>query len=72
MAARHQHMLTVSEAGKELIASGNFGSEKIQQRIDEVTQQWMNLVDLADYRKKRLNEAVDYHQVCSHGCTVVV
>ncbi|KAK2182078.1 hypothetical protein NP493_368g02093 [Ridgeia piscesae] len=62
MAARHQHMLAVNEVGKELIASGNFGSDKIQQRIDEVKQQWTNLVELADYRKKRLNEAVDYHQ----------
>ena len=67
MATRHQHMLAVSEVGKELIASGNFGSDKIQQRIDEVKQQWTNLVELADYRKKRLNEAVDYHQVRADG-----
>ena len=72
MTARHQHMLSLGEVGKELIANGNFGAEKIQQRIDEVNQQWRNLVELAEFRKQRLNEAVDYHQVGVgvHGCLV--
>lgn len=31
-------------------------------RLDEVDNQWQNLVDLANLRKQRLNEAVDFYQ----------
>ena len=67
MQARRAHMLTVIESGDELIAAGNLGSTNIEQRIAEVNQQWSNLLDLAQYRKKRLGEAVDYHQVGGGG-----
>lgn len=53
--------------GKDLIEAGNFGSSQIQDRIDEIERQWTNLMDLSDYRKKRLAETVDFHQViCSN------
>jgi len=31
-------------------------------RLDEIDNQWQNLVDLAALRKQRLNEAVDFYQ----------
>ena len=31
-------------------------------RLSEIDNQWQNLVDLADLRKQRLNEAVDFYQ----------
>lgn len=63
MTARHTHLQTVIQVGTDLIEAGHFGKEKIQERIDEINQQWESLIDLAAYRRKRLNEAVDYYQV---------
>ncbi|XP_076464437.1 spectrin beta chain-like isoform X2 [Babylonia areolata] len=62
MQARHSHLQSVIQASQDLIQAGNFGAEKIQERIDEINQQWESLIDLATYRKKRLNEAVDFYQ----------
>lgn len=64
MTARHTHLESVLQIGNDLISAGNFGADKIQQRIDEINQQWDSLMDLAAFRKKRLNEAVDFYQVC--------
>lgn len=63
MTARHTHLQSVLQVGYDLITAGNFGAEKIQERIDEINQKWESLIDLAAFRKKRLNEAVDYYQV---------
>ena len=62
MTARHTHLESVLQIGNDLISAGNFGADKIQQRIDEINQQWDSLMDLAAFRKKRLNEAVDFYQ----------
>ena len=51
------------QVGEDLIGADNFGADKIQDRINEINQQWANLLDLAEHRKKRLNEAVDFYQV---------
>ena len=51
------------QVGHDLIRADNFGSEKIQHRIDEIEEQWKNLMELANFRKKRLTEAVDFYQV---------
>lgn len=66
MTARHTHLQSVLQVGYDLITAGNFGAEKIQERIDEINQKWESLIDLAAFRKKRLNEAVDYYQVSNH------
>ena len=63
MTARHSHLQSVLEVGNDLITAGNFGADKIQSRTDEINQQWESLIDLAAFRKKRLNEAVDFYQV---------
>ncbi|XP_067680907.1 spectrin beta chain-like isoform X4 [Haliotis asinina] len=62
MTARHSHLQSVLQVGDDLISAGNFGADKIQQRIDEINQQWESLMDLAKYRRKRLVEAVDFYQ----------
>ncbi|XP_060584243.1 spectrin beta chain-like isoform X5 [Ruditapes philippinarum] len=62
MTARHTHLQSVLQVGNDLISAGNFGAEKIQERIDEINEQWESLIDLAAFRKKRLNEAVDFYQ----------
>ncbi|CAG5119810.1 unnamed protein product, partial [Candidula unifasciata] len=62
MAHRHTHLQEVQAASNELIAAGNFGADQIEQRNKEISAQWESLIDLATYRKKRLNEAVDFYQ----------
>ena len=64
MTARHTHLQSVLQVGNDLISAGNFGADKIQERIDEINEQWESLIDLAAFRKKRLSEAVDFYQVC--------
>lgn len=63
MTHRHTHLQEVQAASNELIAAGNFGADQIEQRNKEISAQWESLIDLATYRKKRLNEAVDFYQV---------
>merc|ERR1712001_785427 len=41
---------------------GHFGSQKVQERLDEVNSKWDKLIDMMDSRKRRLTEAVDFHQ----------
>jgi len=60
--ARHSHLQSVLSVGEDLIKAGNFGADKISQRITEINNQWDNLLDLAAYRRKRLLEAVDFYQ----------
>ena len=59
----HESALQVSiSGGDELIQQGHFGSEKIQERIQEVSEMWNQLINLMDERKRRLTDAVDFHQ----------
>merc|ERR1719507_1465725 len=59
----HESALQVSiSGGDELIQQGHFGSEKIQERIQEVSDMWNHLINLMDERKRRLTDAVDFHQ----------
>ena len=61
--ARYSHLPTVLQVGHDLIKADNFGSEKIQNRIDNIEEQWKNLMDLSNFRRRRLMEAVDFYQV---------
>jgi len=65
--ARYAYLPTVLQVGHDLIKADNFGSEKIQNRIDSIEEQWKNLMELANFRRRRLMEAVDFYQVPA-GC----
>ena len=54
---------SVVSVGQDLVDSQQFGAEKVQERLQEITNLWKNLRDLLVYRRNRLTEAVDYHQV---------
>eukprot|EP00095_Tigriopus_kingsejongensis_P000631 maker-scaffold275_size226830-snap-gene-1.25 protein:Tk00631 transcript:maker-scaffold275_size226830-snap-gene-1.25-mRNA-1 annotation:"spectrin beta chain" len=59
----HENQLQMSiQQGQELIDQGHFGSDKVQTRIDDVMSMWSQLIDLMETRKRRLTEAVDFHQ----------
>ncbi|XP_050732395.1 spectrin beta chain-like isoform X2 [Eriocheir sinensis] len=55
-------LMAVVKIGEELIAQQHFGSDKIQERIDEIMGMWNNLKERSANRKKRLTDAVDLHQ----------
>merc|ERR1719229_1405551 len=48
--------------GQDLIDQGHFGAKNVQERIGDVMGMWENLIRLMDNRKRRLTEAVDFHQ----------
>ncbi|KAJ8913948.1 hypothetical protein NQ315_015185 [Exocentrus adspersus] len=63
LAAHESQLEAALGVGEELINGGHFGAEKIQERLNEIRDAWKHLLDLAAYRRKRLEEAVDYHQL---------
>jgi len=64
MAARQRaHLEGVRRCGDELIAAGHFGAEKIRARTEDIDNQWRSLRELAELRRRRLHEAVDFYQV---------
>lgn len=59
----HENTLESSmSVGRQLIEQGHFGADRVGQRINEVTGMWQRLIALMDGRKRRLTEAVDFHQ----------
>ncbi|XP_018330207.1 spectrin beta chain isoform X2 [Agrilus planipennis] len=60
--AHEPQLMAVVAVGDELVNSGHFGAERVQERLREILAMWNNLLDLAAFRRKRLEEAVDYHQ----------
>ncbi|KAJ8687026.1 hypothetical protein QAD02_022820, partial [Eretmocerus hayati] len=49
--------------GDELVRQQHFGSDQISSRMHEILSMWNHLLDLSANRRKRLEEAVDYHQL---------
>ncbi|XP_032787787.2 spectrin beta chain isoform X4 [Daphnia magna] len=62
IASHEPTLYSVVNVGEELIQQEHFGSEKIQERITEMVDMWNHLCETAAYRRKRLEEAVSYHQ----------
>ncbi|XP_046599297.1 spectrin beta chain isoform X3 [Neodiprion lecontei] len=56
-------LMSVAAVGDELISQHHFGSDRIKERLQEILGMWNHLLDLAAFRRKRLEEAVDYHQL---------
>lgn len=55
--------MSVIAVGEELVKQGHFGAKSIQNRLDDTVGMWQHLLQLTAYRRKRLEEAVDFHQV---------
>ncbi|XP_023590290.1 spectrin beta chain, non-erythrocytic 1 [Trichechus manatus latirostris] len=62
MSGRSGHFEQAIKEGEAMIAEEHFGSEKIRERIQYIREQWANLEQLSDIRKKRLEEASLLHQ----------
>lgn len=55
--------MSVVAIGDDLVQRRHFGADRIQDRLQEILGMWQHLIDAAAYRRKRLEEAVDFHQV---------
>jgi spectrin beta len=55
--------MSVVSVGDDLVQHRHFGADRIQERLQEILRMWQHLIDAAAYRRKRLEEAVDFHQV---------
>jgi len=55
-------LVSVMEVGDELVRQEHFGADRIRERLDEIREMWQHLVQLSAFRRKRLEEAVDFHQ----------
>lgn len=56
-------LMSVVAVGNELVQQKHFGADRISERLNDTLGMWHHLLDLAAYRRKRLEEAVDFHQV---------
>ena len=56
-------LMSVVAVGDDLVQRKHFGADRIKERLQEILGMWQHLIDAAAYRRKRLEEAVDFHQV---------
>ena len=61
---RQPHYEEVCTCGEKLRAHGQFASKTISHRLNQLQDKWKKLKDLTSSRKSRLEEAVQYQQVC--------
>lgn len=63
IASHEPQLMSVVSIGEELVNRDHFGATRVRDRLQEILGMWQHLSDLAALRRKRLEEAVDYHQV---------
>ncbi|XP_070531768.1 spectrin alpha chain, non-erythrocytic 1-like isoform X3 [Ptychodera flava] len=52
----------VQDAGAKLMADSTLGSQEIQDRLDQLNQNWQELQQLAKIRSQKLNESLAFQQ----------
>ena len=62
MSGRAAHLQHTIAEGKAMLEAGHFAASKIQERIADLQAQWVALDQLAAAKKKRLEEALAFHQ----------
>lgn len=72
MAKRGTHTQTVVKSGQDLLDSGHYSSDTIQSRMASIQSKWVNLHDVAGYRKRKIQEnhllqqfIADYNDIMS-------
>ncbi|XP_023703245.1 spectrin beta chain isoform X6 [Cryptotermes secundus] len=60
--SHESQLMSVVAVGDDLVHRQHFGADRIQERLQEILGMWQHLIDAAAYRRKRLEEAVDFHQ----------
>ena len=62
----HSHdpqLMSVVSVGDELVREEHFGADQIKDRLKDILAMWNHLLDLTAYRRKRLEDAVEYFQL---------
>uniref|UniRef100_A0A673I0A9 Spectrin beta chain n=1 Tax=Sinocyclocheilus rhinocerous TaxID=307959 RepID=A0A673I0A9_9TELE len=62
LAARRDNLKQVMDEGESMIQAKHLGSPKVQQRMDDVRNQWQQLEDLAAFRKQNLQDTQRFFQ----------
>uniref|UniRef100_A0A069DY92 Spectrin beta chain n=1 Tax=Panstrongylus megistus TaxID=65343 RepID=A0A069DY92_9HEMI len=62
IASHEPQLASVVAVGEDLVKQGHFGAERIQSRLNDTLDSWKHLQELVAFRRKRLEEAVDFHQ----------
>ncbi|CAL9688312.1 unnamed protein product [Knipowitschia caucasica] len=62
MSGRGAHLRNTIHQGDQLVENKHFGADKIQERIQDLQDQWAALERLSAVRKAKLQEACNQHQ----------
>uniref|UniRef100_A0A8C1KJ56 Spectrin beta chain n=1 Tax=Cyprinus carpio TaxID=7962 RepID=A0A8C1KJ56_CYPCA len=62
LAARRDNLKHVMDEGESMIQAKHLGSPKVQQRMDDVRNQWQQLEELAAFRKQNLLDTQCFFQ----------
>ncbi|XP_060790175.1 spectrin beta chain, erythrocytic isoform X5 [Neoarius graeffei] len=62
LGARCDHLKQVMGDGETMVKAKHFGTQKVQQRMDEVQRQWQQLEELAAFRKQNLQDTQRFFQ----------
>uniref|UniRef100_A0A8C2CSZ0 Spectrin beta chain n=1 Tax=Cyprinus carpio TaxID=7962 RepID=A0A8C2CSZ0_CYPCA len=62
LAARRDNLKQVMDEGESMIQAKHLGSPKVQQRMDDVRNQWQQLEELAAFRKQNLQDTQHFFQ----------
>ena len=63
MANRQQRINDVLGAGQELIDSGHFAADQIEEWCDKLTESWENLLEKCSERRELLGDAAESQRV---------
>ncbi len=62
LAARQDNLKQIMDEGESMIQAKHLGSPKVQQRMDDVRNQWQQLEELAAFRKQNLQDTQRFFQ----------
>lgn len=72
VSSHEAHLESIIAVGEALIGHEHFGATRVQDRLKEIKDMWKNLQDLTAQRRRRLEEAVDFHQFIADAVDVEI
>ena len=63
LTARHNRCGVVCEKGLDMVEKGHYANREIKAKIKHIQNSWLNLFELATFRKDRLKDAAQSLQV---------
>jgi spectrin beta len=61
--SHENQLMSVVAIGDDLVRQEHFGSSQVKDRLKEILATWNHLLDLTSFRRKRLEDAVEYFQM---------